>query len=151
MVNGTRRVTDYATALELNPKNAAWNNELAWRLATHVDVKRRDSKKALELAKKAVEFAPKVATNWNTLGAAYYVNGEWTAALNALNKAMELNKGGETTDWLFAAMAQWQLGEKDQARRFYDRATTWMDANPRRVTDDLRRFRGKPPRLWLRS
>ena len=74
--------------------------------------------------------------------------GEWTAALNALNKAMELNKGGETTDWLFAAMAQWQLGEKDQARRFYDRATTWMTANlMSRVMDDLRRFRAEAAAL----
>ena len=32
-------------------------------------------------------------------------------------------------DWFFLAMARWQLGEKDKAREWYDRAVQWMDKN----------------------
>ena len=32
-------------------------------------------------------------------------------------------------DWFYLAMAHWQLGEKEQARQWYDRAVEWMDKN----------------------
>ena len=85
--------------------------------------------RAVALARKAVELEPK---NWayrNTLGAAQYRAGDWKAAIAALEKSMELRKGGDSNDWFFLAMAHWQLGEKDKAREWYDRAVQWMDKN----------------------
>jgi hypothetical protein len=37
-------------------------------------------------------------------------------------------------------MAHWQLGEKDKAREWYDRAVQWMDNN-QPTDEELRRFR----------
>ena len=34
---------------------------------------------------------------------------------------------GGSNEWFFLAMARWQLGEKDLARRAYDRAVQWME------------------------
>ena len=54
--------------------------------------------------------------------------------------SMMLNKGGTGVDWLFTAMAHWQLDRKDEARKLYDRADEWMNANPGSVSEELRRF-----------
>ena len=78
--------------------------------------------RAVELAKKAVELAPKQGTFWNTLGVAHYRAGDWKAAVAALEKSEELRNGGDSFDWFFLAMAHWQLGEKDEARKWYDQA-----------------------------
>jgi hypothetical protein len=47
---------------------------------------------------------------------------------------MELANGAiEGVDTFFLAMAHWQLGEKDKARRWYDRAVKWLDKNKDQV------------------
>jgi Tfp pilus assembly protein PilF len=53
---------------------------------------------------------------------------------------MELRRGGDSHDWFYLAMAHWQLGEKDKAREWYDRAVQWMDNN-QPTNEELRRFR----------
>ena len=64
----------------------------------------------------------------------------------ALEKAMELRKGGDSFDWFFLAMAHWQLGDKEQARKHYDRAGQWMEKN--RLQDKgLRRFHAEAAAL----
>jgi Flp pilus assembly protein TadD len=113
---------------------------MAWLLATCADLKLRDPKRAVELAKKAVEIARKEWAGWNTLGAAHYGAGNWKESVTALEKSMELRKGGDSFDWFFLAMAQWQLGEKDQARQWYDRAVQWMNKNQPQ-NEELVRFR----------
>ena len=59
---------------------------------------------------------------------------------------MELRKGGDSFDWFFLAMAHWQLGEKDKAREWYDRAVQWMDKNQPK-NEELRRFRAEAAEL----
>ncbi len=39
---------------------------------------------------------------------------------------MPLRDGGDCGDWFFLAMVQWQLGDKAQARQWYDKADLWM-------------------------
>src|SRR5262249_10923625 len=73
-------------------------NDLAWLLATCPDVKVRDPQRAVALAKKAVELDPR-ASYFNTLGAAQYRAGNFTEALAALRKSMDLTKGGDSFDW----------------------------------------------------
>ena len=62
---------------------------------------------------------------------------------------MELRKGGDANDWFFLAMAHWQLGEKEKARQWHDRAAQWMDDNKEGVsnTEELRRFRAESAEL----
>ena len=112
----------------------AWNcHEVAWLLVTDSDVTIRDPARALALAEKAVALPPHTtspnerAVYWNTLGVARYRTGDWHGAIAALQKSRELRT--DDSEWnnaFFLAMAHWQLGEKDAARRWYDTAVHWV-------------------------
>src|SRR5262249_47445153 len=82
-----KAIDDYETALKLAPDHARAQSSLAWVLATCPDTKLRDPDRAVELARKAVQLAPKVGMYWNTLGVAHYRAGDWKAAVAALDKA----------------------------------------------------------------
>lgn len=43
-------------------------------------------------------------------------------------------------------MAHWQLGEKDKAREWYDKAVQWMDKN-KPQDEELKRFRSEAEEL----
>jgi serine/threonine protein kinase/predicted Zn-dependent protease len=133
-------------ALAVAPQDADSHNELAWVFATCPDAKFRDPGQAVALAKKAIELAPKSPAYVNTLGVAHYRAGDPKAAIAALEQSMRLNDGGNSYDWFFLAMAHWRLGEKDNARRWYDRAVQWMDQNQPK-SEALRRFRGEATEL----
>jgi serine/threonine protein kinase/tetratricopeptide (TPR) repeat protein len=123
---------DYGKALELYPENASAQNDLAWLLATCVEAKFRDPKRALELAKTAVELAPLNDTYWKTLGHAEYRSGNWKAAVQAFQRMKELGSAGDSLEWFPLSMAYWKLGDKDAARKTYDRAVQWMEKhNPK--------------------
>jgi hypothetical protein len=133
-------------AAQVDRQTALQHNNLAWRLATDRDAKIRDPERAVALAKKAVELAPDVATYWNTLGAAHYRAGNWKDAVAALDKSMELRNGGDSFDWFFLAMAHWQLGHKEEARKWFDKAVERMEKN-RPSDEELRRFRAEAAEL----
>ena len=115
-------------------------------MATCPDSKLRDPVQAVALAKKAVELGPNQGSFWNTLGVAHYRAGDWKGAIAALQKSMELRKGGTSFDWLFLAMTHWQLGEKEKARAWYDKAVEWMDKTQPK-DEELRRFRAEAEEL----
>jgi uncharacterized protein HemY len=58
------------------------------------------------LATKIVELVPNEGSFWNTLGMAHYRAGDWKAAVEALNKSIELHQGAETSDWFFLGKTQ---------------------------------------------
>jgi eukaryotic-like serine/threonine-protein kinase len=122
----------YRQALRLEPDSPRGSNRLAWFLVSCPDPKVRNPKEAMELAKKAVEMDKKNGEWLNTLGVAYYRNGEWQLAVDSLSEAMTLRKqrGANNKDSLFfLAMAYWQLGDKDRARTCYEKAVQWMTEN----------------------
>ncbi len=59
---------------------------------------------------------------------------------------MELRSGGDATDWLFLAMAHWQSGDKDEARRWYNEAIAWMEEK-KPADEQLQRFRAEAAEL----
>jgi serine/threonine protein kinase/WD40 repeat protein len=133
----------YDKAIALDPKSAKPHNSLAWLLATCPDSRIRDSKRAVELAKKAIELASREGNHWNTLGVAHYRAGDWKPAIAALEKSNELLKGKElSSNAFFLAMAHWQLGNKDEARKWCDQALGWMVKN-KSQDEELRRFRAE--------
>jgi len=137
----------YAMAIELDPKNAVGHNNLAWLLATCPDAKFRDSAQAIELTKKAMELAPNEGFYSNTLGVAQYRAGDWQAAVAALEKSNELLGGKELSfNAFFLAMAHWQLGNKDEARNWYDLAVEWTEKN-KPQDEELKRFRAEAAEL----
>jgi tetratricopeptide (TPR) repeat protein len=85
--------------------------------------------RAVALAQQAVDANPKEGTFWNTLGVARYRAGDFKGAVEALDRSAELRQGGGPYDWLFLAMTHWQLGDKDEARKWYDRAVERMSMN----------------------
>ena len=124
---------------EGHPHTVACMDAIAWLLATCPDLKLRDPARAVKLATESVELAEKPGTYWNTLGTAQYRMGDWRAAIDALKKSMELRDGGDGADWFFLAMAYWQLGQKEEARAWYDRAVSWMAKNKSK-DEEIRRF-----------
>jgi uncharacterized protein HemY len=82
---------------------------------------------AYELAEQVVKRAPKVGVAWSTLGMARYRAGKFRGAIEALEQSARLRDGGDGYDLFFLAMAHWQLGDKEQARQWYDKAVQWMD------------------------
>ena len=59
----------------------------------------------------------------------------------ALEKSEELGHGRAFSfNAFFLAMAHWQLGERDEARKWYERAVPWMDKK-KPNDEELRRFR----------
>ncbi|HEY1376907.1 MAG TPA: tetratricopeptide repeat protein [Gemmataceae bacterium] len=120
---------------------------LAWLLATADDPKFRDVPRAMELAKEAVQLDPKDAENWGTLGVAHYRAGRWADAVAALEKAEEPDPAKATAaNAFFLAMAHWQLGEHETARRWYGTAAERM-AKTRWPPPDLPRFRTEAAQL----
>jgi serine/threonine protein kinase/uncharacterized protein HemY len=124
-------------------------NSVSWLLATSRFCELRDALRAVELAQKAVELAPEVGDYWNTLGAAQYRAGNWQGAIAALERSMELRRGGDSFDWFFLAMARWQLGEREKARVWYERAVRWL-ATSAPDDNELRRFRAEAEQLLER-
>jgi serine/threonine protein kinase/Tfp pilus assembly protein PilF len=130
----------------LQPVSAVHLNDLAWFLATCPEARLSDPKRGVALARKAVELAPKAGTVWNTLGVARYRTGDWKAANEALARGMELRDGGDAFDWFFLAMAHWHLGDKDEARKWFDKAVAWAEKNAK-DDEELHRFRREAEQL----
>jgi serine/threonine protein kinase/WD40 repeat protein/tetratricopeptide (TPR) repeat protein len=148
-----KAVADYAKIADLKPDTPLSQNNLAWFLATCPEAKFRDPKRAVALAQKAVALAPKEGTYWNTLGTAHYRAGSSEEAVAALKKSMELRNGGDSFDWFFLAMARWRLGQKDEARKWYEQAVQWLGQNRKALArspqwpEELRRFRDEAEQL----
>jgi tetratricopeptide (TPR) repeat protein len=142
-----KAISDYETVLKLSPAHAGAHNYLAWLLATSSDAKLRDPDRAVELAKKAVQLAPKVGNYWATLGVAHYRARDWKAAVAALDKSVELGRGWDAVDGLFLAMAYRKLGKNNESREAYDQALRWLEKNQASLAknkvqaEELRRFR----------
>lgn len=136
----------YQRAMEILPAHAELHNVIAWNLATWPKLPRRHPVWAVELAKKAVELAPEEGRCWTSLGAAHYRASDWKAAIQALDKSLQLRKGGDSLDCFFLAMAHWQLRDKEQARTWYDRAIERMQQDQLQ-NEELRRFRAEAAEL----
>jgi tetratricopeptide (TPR) repeat protein len=141
-----KAIDAHREGIRVNPENSDVLNSLSWRLATFPEAKFRDPPLAVELAERAVALAPKNHGFWNTLGVARYRAGQWAAAIEALNKSIELRKEGHPEDWLFIAMAEWQLGNKGAARAFYDKSIEWIEQR-NNTGEELERFRAEAAEL----
>jgi Flp pilus assembly protein TadD len=131
----------------LAPKVAIGYKNLAWTLAI-APAPWCDPKRAVELAKKAAEIRPDIDYVWNTLGVAFQSNGEWKEAITALNQAIKLRGEGRCVDYFPLAMANWQLGEKNQARSWFDKGVQRMDSNNElQKSAELRMFRAEAAAL----
>jgi serine/threonine protein kinase/tetratricopeptide (TPR) repeat protein len=126
--------------------SAWWLHALARSMVTLPAPQFRDPQRAVELAKKAFEFSPGEATWWTTLGVARYRNGDFKQAVTDLEKSIQLRQGGDSVDYFFLSMAHRQLGNADEARKWYDQAVQWMVKN-QPGNEELRHFRAEAEEL----
>jgi tetratricopeptide (TPR) repeat protein len=131
-----KALADFAKVLDLLPQDAVAYNELAWLLATCPEAKYRRPVRAVELARKAVELAPKEGGYWNTLGVAQYRAGAWQDAAATLGKSRQLRQGGDACDWFFLAMAHAKSGRPGEARKAYGQARQWLKKNAKVLAKD---------------
>ena len=101
--------------------------------------------KALADFSQAVKLVSSDENIPNAPGVAHPRAEDWKAAIAALGKSMKLRNGG-LCDWFFLAMANWQLGEKQEARKWYGRAVDWMEKN-KPHNEESRRFRAEAEKL----
>jgi hypothetical protein len=133
----------------LNRKLAEARNHDAWLLAK---LPNRDSRRAIELAREAIQLAPEVGNYWNTLGVACFRAGQWDESIRALDKSILLMAGkNESFNTFFLAMAYWQQHNTEQAIKLYDQAVTWMEKNKAGLkqehAEELYRFRAEAAAL----
>ena len=111
-----------------HPATLSAMNNVAWTLATSPDAALRDPKRSVELAAQAAKLEPKNANKVGTLGTAQYRAGDFAAAISTLQNALSLGKeDGAAHNRFFLAMARWQAGDKEQARKDYDQAVAAME------------------------
>ena len=67
-------------------------------------------------------------------------------AIEALCKSLELRRVCGGLSHFFLAMSHWQLGNKDEARQWYDRGVEWMEKN-KPDDEELKRFRAEAEEL----
>jgi serine/threonine protein kinase len=128
----------FREAVKVEASNPSPYVHLATLLASRPDRKPHDPAQAVELAKKAVKLAPRARESRHTLGVAQYRAGDWKAAAEALETSLTLQDGGDASDWLFLAMARWRLNDRTTARRWYDKARSWIEQH-KPQDEDLRR------------
>jgi serine/threonine protein kinase len=142
-------LTDAAGTLYDRFRLASICNDLAWLRATWPDAALRDPGSAVELARKAVKFYPKMPGYLNTLGVAYYRAGQWQKSKEALEKSMRFWDGNcESFNTFFLAMVHWRQGEREEARKWYGQAVAWMEKN-KPQDEELRRFRAEAAELLM--
>jgi tetratricopeptide (TPR) repeat protein/serine/threonine protein kinase len=143
-------IAAYTKVIDIELDSPKTHNNLAWLYATSPIGDVRDPTKAVALAKKALELRPSEGAIWNTLGVAHYRAGDWKAAMEALTKSMELRAGGDAFDWFFLAMAHWQLGQCDDARKWHKQAVEWMEKHKPHDAE-LLRFRAEAEELLKKA
>jgi serine/threonine protein kinase len=94
----------------------------------------RNPKRAFQLLNQAAQLEPNHHLHDLIFGEASYRGGNWRAAVDALQKAQRLNSTSKTWERehsavarFFLAMAYWQLKEKEEARRYFEKAAQQMD------------------------
>ncbi|MHC4176640.1 MAG: tetratricopeptide repeat protein, partial [Planctomycetota bacterium] len=120
--------------------------QVAWFLTTCPYPQLREVGKAVELAAEVVRQSPEYGGAWKALGAARYRVGDYHGACQALQNADRYCCKTKDAGWFFLAMTYWQLKDLEEAKRWYDKAATWMDEN-RPDDEELRRFREEAAEL----
>jgi tetratricopeptide (TPR) repeat protein len=82
----------YERIIRLDPNSSMALNNLAWLLATAEDEAMRDHKRALALAKRAVDLE-RSAMYLDTLAEAYFVNGMTGEAIETIKEAIAVAEG----------------------------------------------------------
>ena len=106
----------YLVAVEKDPKLVAALNNLAW-ISIELN---EDLKQSVKWAEQALALIPQSSAIMDTLGWAYYANGDKKKALKVLLDAKSI-KSDSASVLYHLAVVQADLGEKDLAKQNFDR------------------------------
>jgi serine/threonine protein kinase len=123
------------------PEDSTGNlqNTCGWLLVDCPETALRNPGRGVQLGEEAVARQPDEWKYWNTLGVAYYRVGRWAAAITALERSVALG-GGCPYNWFFLAMARWRQGDRDTARRYFDKASAPLAARLAHPPEDQVRY-----------
>jgi eukaryotic-like serine/threonine-protein kinase len=114
-------------------------NRLAWQQLTDSDLAKRRPAAAVTEAEQAVSAQPENASFLTTLGVARYRTGDYSAAIENLERSIKLGDF-DAHNGFFLAAAHAQIGQSEQARKLFSEADRWMRAN-KPNDNELTRFR----------
>jgi tetratricopeptide (TPR) repeat protein len=115
-------LAEYRELCRLHPDAPAPHNVLAWSIALDPSRPRPEYEEALEHSRLAVKLAPDNGDYLNTLALAEFRVGHWDESIDAARRSISLQNGGAASDWFFLAMAFAKKGDKDEARKRFDKA-----------------------------
>lgn len=99
------------------------------------------------LAGEVVKQTPEQADRWSVLGVACYRAGDWTKAIEALEKSEALAPGQLLGyNALYLAMAYWRQQDGDKARQQYEQAINWLKKY-KSISPDLLQLRDEAAQL----
>jgi tetratricopeptide (TPR) repeat protein len=146
---------EYACTAELHRQALAYDadgtfrNNCAWFLVDCPDTTLRNPARAVALAEQAVAKNGASARFWHTLGVARCRTGDWVGCRQALQRALELGCDDDPWTWFFIALTEWHLGNRVQAREWYDRCVRWMAERPY-LDESLIRYRKEADAIFSR-
>ncbi|MEE8300681.1 MAG: M48 family metalloprotease [Desulfatiglandales bacterium] len=105
----------YENIIRLNPDDALALNNLAWTLATARDTTSLDYPRALKLAQRAVEIK-RSPIFLDTLAEAYYVNGLYDEALQAIKEALENASKEEDREYFVSQLRKFKKEQEIPGR-----------------------------------
>jgi serine/threonine protein kinase/WD40 repeat protein/Tfp pilus assembly protein PilF len=124
-------------------------NRLAWLYVAGPE-NQRDPKKALPLARKAVQLNALESNFLNTLGVVYYRLGRYPQATAALRRSLREGRGDAAAfDLFFLSMCHAQTGAAEKARTCFDQAVRWVRQNGHKIkqvggwSEELKHFRAE--------
>jgi Flp pilus assembly protein TadD len=140
------------------PQGAGRFNDASWEVVRQAGAKEADYRLALHRAEVAYRLVPQKVSYLTTLGVAQYRAGRYPEAVDTLAQAERLvplahHEGSLPVVLTFLAMAHWQLGKKEEARQWYDKAMQWLQENKQLLEkhvsrqEELGRFRAEAEEL----
>ena len=118
-------IAEFREAIRLEPNFAPPHSNLAWALVQSPKRPRDDYNEGLAHARKAVELEPKNRDGYRTLALVEYRLGHWPESLGASKESLTLKNGGDAFNWFLHVLAHGQKGDKDEARKWFDKAVEW--------------------------
>lgn len=108
--------------------SSQYQDSLAWLLATCPIADLRDGQQALELSVSTTTGTPDSPQYWLTAGAAHLQQGDYPAALTALEKSLKLRGQDEGLTLCLRAIAESKLNQLESAKKSLAMAKAWQQA-----------------------
>jgi tetratricopeptide (TPR) repeat protein len=111
-------------------------DRFAWLLAHCPDRRLRDTKAAVEHARRATGLRSDVGDYWYTLATVQYRNGDWKDSLATLDRLKAAQGELDACDWLLSAMNLHRLDRRVEAGNAMRKANVWIDERSRKAEGD---------------